>query len=306
MNTRKNIKRNNNRRMISSTQSCLTRNTAAISTIQGLVDAKTIYDLIVTDIDSKMLIVESTTKGITQDKHASRSIVQQNATIIADRAMGYANMIGDNDLFTTMHNNITGISTASNTDCISRCKKISDNANTIILNLVDWNVTAAMITSLNTSITAFESQVTKQSAMSESISVALAQVDQLIKDAKQLLKRTIDKGVRSLTASFPTFSAEYKEARKTLDLGHRHTQFKGAAVNKSTNQEIMNVDIRFISADGTFEIKTDQNGKYRERLNPEVYNITVTHPDFEPYTIDGVKIQPGEIKVENFEMIPKA
>ena len=98
---------------------------------------------------------------------------------------------------------------------------------------------------------------------------------------------------------------EYLSGRKTLNLGHRHTQFKGAALNKANNQQITNVDIKFISADGTFEIRTDENGKYRERLNPDTYNIIVTHPDFDPFTIDGVKIQAGELKVENFEMVPK-
>jgi len=45
-------------------------------------------------------------------------------------------------------------------------------------------------------------------------------------------------------------------------------------------------------------------GKYREVLYPDVKVIIAAHPDFEPFVIEGVKIQAGEIKVVNFVMMP--
>ena len=53
----KNIKRSNNKRMLGSTQSCLTNNSAIVSTMQGLADAVSVYDQKIIDIDTKMLTV---------------------------------------------------------------------------------------------------------------------------------------------------------------------------------------------------------------------------------------------------------
>lgn len=53
-----------------------------------------------------------------------------------------------------------------------------------------------------------------------------------------------------------------------------------------------------------FKIKIDINGKYRERVHPDIYSIYVTHPNFQPFLIEGQKILPGEMRVENFELTP--
>lgn len=122
------------------------------------------------------------------------------------------------------------------------------------------------------------------------------------------MKKQIDPAVESIPTTTETYAYkfEYKRNREIIDLGHKYTQFKGVSVNNETEMPLSNVELEFINKERCIKIKTDNEGKYREVLNPDVYNIIATHPDFESFVIEGVKIQAGEIKVENFVMVPKS
>ncbi|MEP7171669.1 MAG: hypothetical protein ABI855_20015 [Bacteroidota bacterium] len=62
-------------------------------------------------------------------------------------------------------------------------------------------------------------------------------------------------------------------------------------------------DLEFHNETGeVFKIKTDINMQYRERIHPDIYSISVTHSNFQPFLIEGQKILPGEMRIENFEL----
>ncbi len=302
----KNIIRANNINMFNATQACLVNYNAIINTMPGLQASCLTFTGIMQSINIKMVLVNSSNKGVTLDKHAQRNQMQQLAMIIADRAIGYAGSVNNNELYQTFFQSIRSIARASQSLVITRCQAIAKAAADNLNILQPWNITATEIQALENSIALYVALCNKQTDNATSILIAKREVDSLIAAAKKLLSITIDRGVRSMSSTHPTFAAEYKLARRIINLGHRHTQFKGEAVNKLTNQQISNAEIKFINADKTVETLTDQNGKYREHLNPDIYNIIVTHPSYEPFMIEGIKIHPGEIKVGNFELVPKA
>jgi len=117
--------------------------------------------------------------------------------------------------------------------------------------------------------------------------------------------KQIDPLVHSLRGH-DDFVRMYDTNRKVIDLGHRYTQFKGLSVAKGTQTTIMGVEIEFRNANGSVKVTTDVNGKYRELLNPDVYDMIATHPLYETFTIEGLEIHPGEIKIENLELVPKS
>jgi hypothetical protein len=138
--------------------------------------------------------------------------------------------------------------------------------------------------------------------------VQISQVNNILqREITALLKKQIDPAVESIptTTETYTYKFEYKKNRLIIDLGHKFTQFKGLTLNKETQKLLSNVELEFRNSERSVKIKSDNDGKYREVLNPDVYDIIVTHKDFEPFVIEGVKIQAGEIKVENFELVPK-
>ncbi len=300
----KNISRSNNCNMLNSTKACLTANNTIIASMPGLNAATNTYYSILEAINRKLIIINNTTIGITRDKHKARILMQVDALKLADRIMGYAGSAGNNTLSQSMSQCISKIEKASQSVAISRCNVIKQAANDNLEHLTDWKISIEEINSLNTCITTFSELINKQTNLMHAISIAKVEADQLINKAKSLLVSTIDKGVRSFIGTNPTFIAEYKKSRKIMNLGHRHTQFKGITISKETQQHLSNVQIEFRNQSGSFTIKTDQNGKYREVLSPDIYDMIVTHPDFRPFIIEGIKILPGEIKVENIEMIP--
>lgn len=131
-------------------------------------------------------------------------------------------------------------------------------------------------------------------------------ISSLLTSITKLLKKEIDPAVYSLPDAEHDYKTEYKNNRIIIDLGHRYTQFKGEAMDKTTHEKVAFTEIEFVSAERRVTVKADENGKYRERLHPDIYDIIAKHPNYEPFVINGVKIQAGEIKVENFELVPKS
>lgn len=300
----KNINRANNCNMLNSVKACLTFNNGIIESMPGLNTATIRYYGILDSINSKLIIINGTTAGITRDKNKARTLMQNDAIKIADRIMGYAGATGNNTLSQSMSQCIKGIEKASQSVAVSRCNVIKQAAIDNLEQLAGWNVSTEEINAFNNCIITFSALLNKQTNITHIISVAKEEADQLIKKAKLFLTSTIDKGVRSFIGIKPTFVAEYKKSRRIINLGHRHTQFKGIAISKETQQHLSNVQIEFRNHTGSVKVSSDQTGKYREVLSPDVYDMIATHPDFQPFIIEGIKILPGEIKIENIEMIP--
>ena len=112
----------------------------------------------------------------------------------------------------------------------------------------------------------------------------------------------IDPLVNSLRGQ-DEFVHEYNSNRMVIDIGHRFTLFKGQLMAKGTTTLLTGVELEFKNAKGSVKVKA--NKMYKELVNPDIYDIIATHPDYEPFLIEGVKIQAGEIKVENIELVAK-
>ncbi len=303
---KKNIVRVNDMRMFKTTNEVLISNQPIVNQIGGLVLAGVDLNDLVLRIELKNAEIERTTQGITKNKHMARVAMQTKAQLIANRVMAWANSVEDNEHYATMSELIGGITVASDSICYTRCMNVANVAEGVLIELVNWKVVLADITDLKAKCAAFNALMITASVVEAEINTAIKVLDAMLKEGKKLMSQRIDKVVKSMKTDEFSFVAEYFAARRVQNLGHRYTQFKGVAVSGLTQDELRDVEIQFSNGTETFIAKTDENGKYVERLNPDVYDIVVSHPQYESFVIEGKRIEPGEIIVENFELKPKA
>lgn len=227
-----------------------------------------------------------------------------DASSIAKGIYAYASSVGNTVLAAQMKKDLKRLDQISDTTFLQRCRSIHDNGVANVASLAPFGVTAPLLTALKSDTDAYEilaNDLRNKVGIQTSSTKA---IKQYMKDATALFTNEIDPIVYSLTDE-ELYVEKFKSARSIIDLGHKFTQFKGTTVNKKTGLELSDVQIEVIGKDGELIVNSDLEGKYRLRLDPDIYALRATHPNFEPFEIDAVKIQPGEIKVENFEMVPK-
>lgn len=245
--------------------------------------------------------------GAGANKADKKDVLFSVAQPTGKAVLSFANSSGDVQLATLMSETLFELDRKADSTFIMRCKAIRDAANANVAELEPYGITPGIVTALSLAITAFENVESSVRNRIVQRANATTTIAVLQRETTSLLKKEIDPLVASLPDSEEgiVYKREYKKNRSIINLGHKYTQFKGVAVNKETKDNLSNVTLEFKNSERTIIIKTDNDGKYREVLHPDVYDIIATHPNYEPFVINGVEIQAGEIKVENFELVPR-
>jgi hypothetical protein len=246
--------------------------------------------------------------GAGTTKSAKRTVLFNAAASVGRALLSFANSTNNTDLADLMTTMLKELDRKADATFIMNCKAIHEKGVSNVGSLLPYGISNAVLTALDLTISNYEGQEESVRNRIVQRANATSAIATLQREVTALLKGQIDPAVESLptTTETYTYKFEYKKNRVIINLGHKYTQFKGITTNKETQKLLSNVELEFKNAERSIKIKSDNEGKYREVLNPDVYDIIVTHPDYEPFVINGVKIQAGEIKVENFEMIPKA
>lgn len=297
----------NKKRMYDTVLEYLQANPVIVALLAGLGLSVTAFSIIVAAIATEMVKIDADYNGITINKATARKMLQQSTSGIGNAIMAYANTIDDEELYQSVNKVFSALEKLTEQELLDVCKNIHDIGVEQVSHLGPWGITDTILESQQDNWDAYKALKDKKRQKQTSQSTSQTVAKGLFKQADKLLKRTIDKAVFSLTATQSTFVINYRKNRIILDLGHKYTTFKGETKIKGSEVVLTNVELEFLSSKGElFTNASDFKGQYKERLNPDVYKITAKHPDMLTFVIEGVQILPGELKIENLELIPKA
>jgi hypothetical protein len=300
-----NLQQVNKFRMMNACQECLEKTPTHILTKKPAIAGLTTK---LATLNDKIKAANDKQKGVTggssADKIAARDQLLILVSGVGGNILSYATANSKIELAGQMTKQLKKLEKISDTEFLSKCRIIHSNAVTEVANLGPYGITVETNEEMKIKIDDYDTMAKAFRNKQSEKKVATSFIAGFMKEATKLLRKEIDPVIYSLTDE-KAYVDKYRNDREIIDLGHTFTQFKGVAVNKITKVELSNVQIDLIGNDGELIVKTDASGKYRQRLHPDTYTIKVTHPEFEAFEIDNVKIHPGEIKVENFELVPK-
>ena len=300
-----NIQQTNKFRMMGASQEFLESTPSNILTKKPAIGTLTVK---LANLNEKIKQADETqnsvTGGVWASKKADREKLFLNAGGTGSNLLSYATATDKIELAGLMKLELKNLDKISDSQFLTRCRVILAKAEEKVANLGPYGITVATNTALGAEIDAYETKArvirNKKSSQKDATKlIALYMIE-----ASKLLIKEIDPAIYSLQGE-ESYVNRFRANREIIDLGHKYTQFKGTAVNKETGIELSHAQIDLIGKDGELITQTDTKGHYRQRLNPDTYTIRVTHPEYELIEIKDVKIQPGEIKVENFELVPK-
>jgi hypothetical protein len=227
------------------------------------------------------------TTGITTDKTAKRATMTDKALFIENRLQSYANVTGNPELLESVQYSASDLKKARDTDVVGICNTILAKANANAAAIVNYGVTAAMITDLQAAITAYVATLAKPKAAKSQTKTATENLVGLFRDADDILNKRLDLDIELFKTSKPDFYSQYKTARMIISTGGGATSVLGSVTDATSGEPLKGVTFTFVvgnnglmkadtsNAAKPIVKKSANKGKFRASLPENSYSVTV-------------------------------
>lgn len=291
--------------------SFLNVNTAITGTLPSFASYFNIIQTTHTQIQVAEAQQEADKSGDTTAKRTLRTTLISQAVEVSRRVVAYATNMNNSALLALVDYTENDLKKASDETLVNSCQVIRDNANTNIAALATYGVTAAILTTLQTSITNFNNTIPKVRVDTTDSGAATKLLSTLFKTLSANWAK-IDTLVEMVRTSQPNFYNEYQKVRKVIVAGNGSLPLKIKATNAKTGAPEANVKLTLIPMNG--QLKAGANGKSSivkktaagggsnyKSLADGSYTVTATKPGFKDVT-ENVNVVNGELTVLKIKM----
>ena len=204
--------------MYRAVETLMDNNAAKTGPIAALATAITNFKNLIGEIETAEQEKQTATTGKTASKGEAEALLISEAVTIAAALKALGSVTNDKELLEAGSETKSSLYGTRDTDLLTKTQLIHDFANTNAVALADYGITPAMITSLQTRITEFNSALgTREESMALRVAAG-AEVEGFFKDADNILTNQMDTIMEVFRESDTQFYNEYKNARVIRDL----------------------------------------------------------------------------------------
>jgi hypothetical protein len=161
---------------------------------------------------------EQDIKGFTTDKHVKRGDMEDKTMDLVHGLKGFALATSNNILLEEINYTASDLRNDRDENITSKCQIVQDRANTHSLALVDYNITAGMITDQQAAIGIYSAVSQMPSTKEDEKQAITSQIGTTIGKIRDTFK-ILDEIAKTFKNTNPTFMEEYFNAREIYDLG---------------------------------------------------------------------------------------
>lgn len=216
-----------------------------------------------TQIQAAEIQQEADKSGDTVAKKQLRTTLIAQAIDVSRRVVAYSTNVNNNALLKLVDYSESDLKKASDQKLISCCQLIRDNANVNVSALSTYGVTAAILTTLQTSITNFSNSIPKVRVDATDSGEATKLLVTLFKTLTANWSK-IDTLVKMVQTSQPNFYNEYILVRKVIETGVGSLPLKVKAVNAQTGEPEANVTLTLIPTNGLSKVASNSRGNGKD------------------------------------------
>ena len=255
---------------------------------------------------------EADKSGDTKTKNQLRATLVAQAIDIGRRMVAYATNVNNNALLALVDYTESDLKRSSDSKLVGICQVIRDNANSNVGALATYGVTAATITTLQTSITNFNAVIPKGRVDTTDSGEATKLLASLFNTLLTTWDK-IDKLVEMVRTTQSAFYDEYQKVRKIIETGNGSLVLKIKATNASSGKPEPNVTLTFVPLNGQLKAAAS-NGKSNivkktakggganvKSMADGSYTFTAKKPGFKEVT-ETINVVNGEMTVLEIKM----
>lgn len=243
------------------------------------------------------------TKGVTIDKSEAKKTLCQLAADIAAPIFAFASSTNDNKLKEEVDFSYSDLFKSKDDQLAPRCQNIHDAGTTNLAALAPYGITAATLTTFQTTIDNYQAKVpTPRNAAALKVTIR-TNLRNLIKETDKVLKEQMDKPVVGLKTTNPNFVTTYKANRIIIDPSKSATTLKGTVTNSADNSFIVGSSV---TIEGTkLNAITNDKGEYEIKpITIGTANLIASASKFKDKTILNIAVKKGQINKQDISLDP--
>ena len=155
--------------------------------------------------------------GIAGDKSGARETLVKKAAVIAGLVYSYAAANDDQTLLQEMNLTESKIRRTRDDELAPLCRMIHNRAETNLDALKDYNLNAAKLTDMQTSIDTYAAEAPKPRTAISNRKTTNINIGEIVRATDKLFENQFDKQIESLTDEHPDFVNTYKSTREFVN-----------------------------------------------------------------------------------------
>lgn len=227
---------------------CLTINSTIVNNLPGYTTNYTILTTNITGIQSAAKQWEFDKSGISDNKAALKKSVASQAYDIASKLVAFANNTANTVLLKEINYSKSNLEHSPDLELKTKAQCIYERANANVSALATYGITAAILTTLLTTINSFNVAIPKPTEGIKEKKQITEQINALFRSTDAALKN-IDKIVEIVRTTQPAFYKSYKESRKLPEAGGNTVSFRGMVKDAKSGEGIKGVTLTIVPND---------------------------------------------------------
>jgi len=214
----------NSVRMLKATELVLGQNQAKWATSVVLAKSVPAYIALVGQIDDAAVSADKNISAAAIAKNEIRDCLEEETFLCSVALLSVANYEKNTALAQPVRLSESMLDKMKDDDLITTCKTVLNLAKANAKKIEDYGIIAEDVTKLETLIGQFsEVQASPRSEVSSRIAAKIS-MNEVIREAKELLTDQIDLQMELIRRREPEFYNAYQSARKIIDIGVRHAK----------------------------------------------------------------------------------
>ena len=250
----------------------------------------------------------------TANKKKLRSELIALGIDVSRRMVAYSTVTNNIGLLSLVEYSESDMKRSSDSNLVSICQVIRDNANANVTALGSYGVTAAMLTNLQTLITNFYTAIPKSRVQATGSGSTTRQLTALFKTLAESWEK-IDTLIEMVRTSHVNFYNEYQSVRRIIDTGAGALTLKGLVTDAMSGEPIKGATLSF-SLEGNKGLakaakaatesvikKTALKGGFNIKTLPAgVYTVTVKKVGYADQ-VTTIAVAEGELTDLNIQLL---
>lgn len=243
--------------------------------------------------------------GYVKDKQQKRQAMCESSFTIKSALQAWASDTGNLILFNLVDYNLSDLMSGAANRSLTRCKNIQALALGNAAALVNYGISADMLTDNGKAIDDFELVIANPKDQYAARKAATQEIKNAIKDVDISIKDKLDKLMENFRLTAPDFYAQYFNDRKIYNAKTNYTEIRVLLLNKETGVKLEGVAMKAKGKTKEYNVLSNSNGVAdAKQITPEIYDLEFEMPGFEKVTKANVDMSPGEKEEITIEMVP--
>jgi hypothetical protein len=225
------------------------------------------------------------TEGVTDGKNTIRKNLELQAFTIGSALSGYANVVGNTDLYDRARYTKSQLETFRDAELVGICTNLAADTNAEITNLAPYGILPATLTAFNTLRTSFGAVMKNPSEAIARRKKATDKIAELLPDALLFLDERLDNLIVSLQSTQSDFVEMYGNVRLISSSPTNTRSLTTLCVDAEGSTPIANVVLTILS-DNTKRKSPVSGFNVFQNLKAGKEQIRVEHVDYKTQIID--------------------